>query len=367
MYKLTQRFIDQVPPNTGRSRYAEYSDAEVTGLKLLVSKAGRKWFYARLSVANVKHTYKLGEYPALTLSEARQRVMQLRLNGVEAKPLMPTFAEFAHSDYLPYAKAYKRSVAGDMSKLRIHLLPRFGNSTLDAISFRDIQSYHAQIKLSHCSATANRHLSLLSKMFSCAVQWDILTRNPCKGIAKFTENNVGQRFLSVDEIRRLFGDRTEPTVMALKFLLLTGMRKNEVLRGLWQNVDLVRGIWFVPHTKNGKSHTVILNDEAKTLLSELPKTSIWVFPSRDPKKPLVEIRRCLNQLASDAEIPPLRVHDLRHSFASLCAQSGVPLLQIKSLLNHASLTTTQRYAHLTNNDLLLASQTVSNAVAKALG
>ena len=114
MYKLTQRFIDQVPPNTGRSRYAEYSDAEVTGLKLLVSKAGRKWFYARLSVANVKHTYKLGEYPALTLSEARQRVMQLRLNGVEAKPMMPTFAEFAHSDYLPYAKAHKRSVAGDM-------------------------------------------------------------------------------------------------------------------------------------------------------------------------------------------------------------------------------------------------------------
>jgi integrase len=204
-------------------------------------------------------------------------------------------------------------------------------------------------------------------MFSCAVQWDILTRNPCKGITKFTENNVGQRFLSVDEIRRLFGDRTEPTVMALKFLLLTGMRKNEVLRGLWQNVDLDRGIWFVPHTKNGKSHTVILNDEAKALLSELPKTSIWVFPSRDLRKPLVEIRRCLNQLATDAGIPPLRVHDLRHSFASLCAQSGVPLLQIKSLLNHASLTTTQRYAHLTNNDLLIASQTVSNAVAKALG
>ena len=354
------------PPNTGRSRYAEYSDTEVTGLKLLVSRTGRKWFYARLSVANVKHTYRLGEYPALTLSDARQRVMQLRLNGVEAKPLMPTFSAFAHSDYLPYAKAHKRSVAGDMSKLRLHLLPRFGHLPLDAIRFRVIQSYHAQIKTSHCAATANRHLSLLSKMFSCAVQWELLTHNPCKGIAKFTENNGGQRFLTVDEIRRLFGDRTDLTVMALKCLLLTGMRKNEVLRGQWQHVDLERGMWFVPHTKNGKSHTVILNDEAKALLSDLPKTSIWVFPSRDPNKPLVEIRRCLQQLAKEAGIPPLRVHDLRHSFASLCAQSGVPLLQIKSLLNHASLTTTQRYAHLTNNDLLLATQTVSHAVAKAL-
>ena len=121
-----------------------------------------------------------------------------------------------------------------MSKLRIHLLPRFGNSTLDAISFRDIQSYHAQIKLSHCSATANRHLSLLSKMFSCAVQWDILTRNPCKGIAKFTENNVGQRFLSVDEIRRLFGDSTEPTVMAL----LRTLVGQGLLDGLFPNSTL---------------------------------------------------------------------------------------------------------------------------------
>jgi integrase len=345
---------------------------ETTGLKLLVSKSGRKWFYARLTVNGTKKAVKLGEYPALTVAEARQKTMELRTKGivVEQKPL--TFAEFAQHDYLPYAKAHKRSVAGDISKLRVHLLPRFGSQFMYAVTFRDIQTYHSELKATHCAATANRHLSLLSKIFSCAVQWGVLERNPCKGVQKFTENNAGQRFLTTDEIRRLYAamdsvsERSDVGVAALKLLLLTGMRKNEVLHGQWSNVDLDRGIWFVPHTKNGKSNHVVLNAEAKALLLSLPRVSEWVFPGRDGTKPLVEVRRCLNQLAKVAGIPTLRVHDLRHSFASLCAQSGVPLLQIKSLLNHASLTTTQRYAHLTNNDLLVASQTVSDAVTNAL-
>ena len=284
---------------------------------------------------------------------------------------MPTFADFAQHEYLPYAKAHKRSVAGDLSKLRVHLLPRFGTKHLHEIAFRDIQTYHSQMKVSHCAATANRHLSLLSKLFSCALQWGYLQRNPCKGVQKFTENNAGQRFLSIDEISRLYtsmdqaSQRSDVGVKALKLLLLTGMRKNEVLQGQWQHVDVERGIWFVPHTKNGKAHHVVLNEEAKALLRAMPKVSDWVFPGRDGSKPLVEVRRCLNQLALAAGIPALRVHDLRHSFASLCAQSGVPLLQIKSLLNHASLTTTQRYAHLTHNDLQVASQTVSDVIAKA--
>jgi integrase len=326
-----------------------------------------------LTIHGSKRAVKLGEYPILSLAEAKQKIMELRTKGIDpVQQKISTFAEFAQHDYLPYAKAHKRSVAGDISKLRVHLLPRFGLRHIHEISFRDIQTYHANIKVSHCAATANRHLSLLSKIFSCAVQWGVLEKNPCKGIQKFTENNAGQRFLSADEIRRLYSamdvvnGRSDVAVAALKLLLLTGMRKNEVLHGQWSNVDLERGIWFVPRTKNGKSHHVVLNVEAKALLLSLPKISTWVFPGRDGTKPLVEVRRCLNQLANVAGIPVLRVHDLRHSFASLCAQSGVPLLQIKSLLNHASLTTTQRYAHLTNNDLLIASQTVSDAVTNAL-
>ncbi len=205
-FKFTHRSIEQLPMHCSESasRFAEYTDSETTGLKLLVSRAGRKWFYARLTFNGTKKAVKLGEYPGLTLVEARQKTMELRTKGIDVvqKPL--TFAEFAQHDYLPYAKAHKRSVAGDISKLRVHLLPLFGSKFIYAITFRDIQTYHSNLKVSHCAATANRHLSLLSKIFSCALQWGVLDRNPCKGVSKFTENNAGQRFLNTDEIRRLY-------------------------------------------------------------------------------------------------------------------------------------------------------------------
>jgi hypothetical protein len=196
MPKFTHRLIDQLNTHSADSpsRFAEYTDSETTGLKLLVSRAGRKWFYARLTVNGTKKAIKLGEYPALTLAEARQKTMELRTKGIDSvqKPL--TFAEFAQHDYLPYAKAHKRSVAGDISKLRVHLLPRFGSKFMYAISFRDIQTYHSELKVSHCAATANRHLSLLSKIFSCAVQWGDLSEIPAKAFRSSPKTMLGNAF-----------------------------------------------------------------------------------------------------------------------------------------------------------------------------
>jgi integrase len=326
----------------------------------------------------------LGEFPALTVSDARQKVWQLRndlIQGVDisrkhqAILSTPTFKKFVQSDYLPYAMIHKRSVAADISKLRTHLLPRFGNQHIDDITLRDIQLCHAQIKGSHCAATANRHLSLLSKIFSCAIEWEYLQKNPCKSIKKFPEHNTHERYLTGEEINKLFaamemikGNSNSIAIAALKFLLLTGMRKNEALKGKWTNVDIEQGIWFIPLTKNGKPYRVVLNEQAKSLLLDLKQhsQSEFVFPSRDPAKPLCELRRCLNQLVQIAGIAPLRVHDLRHCFASICVQNGVPLLQVKSLLNHSNLSMTQRYAHLSSDDLVAATQVVSDAITKAV-
>ncbi len=383
-FRFTQKAIEQLPKQnvSAASKCAEYSDVEAIGLKLLVSKNGRKFFYARLSFNKQKYTVKLGDFLALSVADARLKVWQLRndlIKGVDINKQaetikVPTFAEFANQEYLPFAKSHKRSFAADISKLRVHLLPRFGHKRIDEVTFKELQQYHCEIQNSHCAATANRHLSLLSKMFSCAIDWRYIVQNPCKGIKKFSEQNSKERFLTSDEIRKLFmamgqmKGKSDTAIAALKLLLLTGMRKNEVLQQHWQNVDLERGIWFVPKTKNGKAHHVVLNGEAKKLLLELhtKRNSTFVFPSRNPEKPLVELRRCLNQLVQIAEIKPLRVHDLRHSFASICAQSGVPLLQIKTLLNHANLSTTQRYMHLTDNNLADATKVVSDVIGKAL-
>ena len=384
-FRFTQRTIEQLPAHhaDARSRFAEYSDTEVTGLRMLVNRLGRRWFYARATFRGKKRVLRLGEYPALSLTEARRKALAVRADidrGVDpvqsrtAERNIPTFAEFAERDYAQFILTTKRSANSDLSKLRLHLIPRFGARRLDEITLRDVQTYHALIRQSHSPASANRHLSVLSSLFGCAVRWDILTKNPCGGVSKFTENNAQQRFLSLDDIGRLYramedaGPRSDMTVAALKLLLLTGTRKNEALRARWEHVDIEdSGIWRLPHTKNGKAHHVPLNDEAKVLLRSLPRVPgcPWIFPGRDPNAPLVEVRRCLNRLTRAAGIAPLRVHDLRHSFASLCAQSGTSLLQIKQLLNHASIATTQRYAHLTADDLRTASQTVAMAISAA--
>ena len=386
-FRFTQRTIEQLPAHRvdSPSRTAEYSDSEATGLRLLVSKSHppRKMFLFRFTQHGRKRALKIGEYPALSLPEARKKVLEWRADldrGIDPALVrehlrnMPTFADFAYQEYMPFATANKRSANSDLSKLKTHLVPRFGGRRLNEIGVRDEQTYLGQLKQTHSPATVNRHLSVLSSLLGCAVQWSVLDKNPCIGIAKVAENNAQQRFLSPQEIGQLYrvmaeqSHRSDMTVAALKLLLLTGTRKNEALRARWEHVDLARGIWLLPHTKNGKAHYVMLNDEAKLLLEGLPRlaSSPWVFPGRNPAQPLVEVRRCLNRLSQAAGISPLRVHDLRHSFASLCAQSGASLLQIRGLLNHSSSASTQRYVHLTTDDLRAASQNMSLAIKDAL-
>lgn len=385
-FRFTQRSIEQLPAHRidSPARFAEYSCSETTGLRLLVNRRGRRWLYMRTTFRGKKLVLKLGEVPALSLTDARKKVLAIRADidrGVDPTQArkeqrnMPTFAEFAAWDYTPFIKANKRSANSDLSMLRIHLVPRWGSRLLDTITMREVQSYHAQIRQSHSAVSANKHLSVLSKLLGCAVMWNILPKNPCTGVSRFPQNPAQQRFLSPDEICRLYqamedaGPRSNMTVAALKLLLLTGTRKNEALRARWEDVDIEgSGIWRLPYTKNGKAHHVPLNDEAKALLRSLPRVPgcPWVFPGRNPAQPLVEVRHCLDRLRKIAGLAPLHVHTLRHSFASLCAQSGASLLQIKQLLNHSSVVTTQRYAHLTSNDLRAASQTAATAISEAL-
>ena len=302
-FKFTQKLIDALPPHPrdARSTEAEYTDTEVAGLKLLVSKGGRKFYYFRYTLDGRKRATKLGEHGALPLADARRQALELRRqvdrgeDPQAAKALhqaMPTLSEFALQEYLPYAVQHKRSADGDESKLRVHILPRFGTRRLDAITPRDIQLYHGEVKGTHCAATANRHLSLLSKLFKLAVQWERAERNPCAGVKKFRENNQRERFLSEDEIQRLFRAMDEEpnrvAVAALKFLLLTGLRKEEGLQARWEHVDLERGVLFLPHTKSGKSRTAVLNDEARALLGQMERVAgnPYVFPGRVPGQPL---------------------------------------------------------------------------------
>jgi integrase len=381
-FKFTQKLIDQLPPHPAeaRSKEAEYTDTEVAGLKLLVSKSGRKFYYFRYTLNGQKRGMKIGEHGAFTVAEARKQALELRgqvnrsIDPQAEKTLsraMPTFEEFALNEYLPYARQHKRSAKWDESKLKIHLLPKFGRRKLNEITVREIQLYHAEIKASHCAATANRHLSLLSKLFKLAVQWERIGKSPCAGVQKFKENNQRERFLSQDEIQRMFkAMEDEPNrvaVAALKFLLLTGLRREEGLQARWEHIDLERGTLYLPHTKNGKSRHVVLSPDALALLQgqERQPGHSYVFPGKVPGQPLNNPTKAFRRILAAAGIENLRIHDLRHSFASLAVNAGATLYQVQHLLGHASAQTTQRYAHLADSALRQASGAVAALVQEA--
>lgn len=382
--KLTNRSIESMsgPSSDSTAKAKEVSDSEVTGLRIVCSAgtAHRKFFYFHYTIHGNRKKAKIGEFPAIGIHEARKQALEWRaaidrgVDPLEQRDLvrqMPTFEQFATGEYLPYAKEYKVSWDMDESKLRLHLLPKFGSRRLCDISTRDIQMYHGQIKASHSAATANRHLALLSKMFRMGVSWQRIDRNPCLGITKFREPQQRTDCLSPEDMQKMLkameSEQNVQAVGALKLLLLTGTRREEALQARWENVNLDTALWYLPKTKNGKTRHVLLNPEAVSLLRNHLRINgnPWVFPGRDPSKPLNNPRKAFTRILEAAGLPHMRVHGLRHVFASLAVTAGASLYQVQHLLDHASPTTTQRYAHLANDVLRQASASVSSIFTKA--
>ena len=383
-FNFTNRAISALPAHDAdsASKSAEYSDTSVTGLKAIVGKGGNKSFSFRYQLAGGrKRCIRIGTFPAIDVAAARQLALEARAivdrggDPCEASDrikAMPTFAEFVRDEYMPYSLQTKRSACDDASKFKVHLIPKFGERRLCDINRRDIELHHCAMRQSHTAGTSNRHLFLISAVMRRAVEVGRLDRNPAAGLKAFKETNQRQRFLSTDEIGRVFAAmESEPNrtaVAALKLLLLTGTRREEALQARWENVDLNAGQWWLPVTKNGRGRYVILSEDAKALLATQPSrgTSPWVFPGRDGEKPLNNPRKAFSRVLAAAGVEHTRIHDLRHSFASLAVNSGATLYEVQGMLGHSSSQMTQRYAHLADSGLRRASQAVADVVSAAV-
>lgn len=378
-FRFTTRSVEQLPPHdpNSPSRCAEYTDTTLAGFKVQVNTSGRKFLYFRYTYRGLKRAYKIGEFPAIGIDEARATILEMRgaldrgndpQESRDRLKAMPNFAEYAGGEYMPFALQYKRSADDDESKIRRHLNPAFGTRRLCDISMREIQIYLGKIKEKLSPASANRHLALLSRMFVLAVQWGRVDKNPCIGIKKFKENGQKQRFLSPEEVRRVVAaaekDINFYAGKAVQLLLLTGIRREECCQSRWEHVDLEQGTLFLAKTKSGRSRYVVLNDSARKLLAELPRVdgSPWVFPGRDPRKPLNNPRKAWLRILAVAEVEVCRLHDCRHTHASLLVNAGASLYQVQAILGHASPQTTQRYSHLASQTLRDVSQMVSRVV-----
>ena len=233
----------------------------------------------------------------------------------------------------------------------------------------DITALHRRVT-AKTSYQANRIVALLSRLFNLSIRWGWRADNPAKGIERNQEPKR-HRYLSADELARLttaLADHPDrQAVNIFRLLLLTGARKGEVLSARWDDLDLTAGVWTKPGatTKQKTLHRVPLSAPARQLLGELAAKRgelEYVFPGRiGPHR--VEIKSAWRTICKAARIKNLRIHDLRHSFASQLVSAGISLPTIGALLGHSTPATTARYSHLFDESLRKAVETVAAALS----
>ena len=365
-------------------RKVDFFDTQTKGLLLEVRSSGGKTYYLRYQDHRGRtRQLRLADADDVSLSQVRTLAGKMRnkialgVDPCEEKATLktvPTFSQFAEK-YLEFVRCYKRSWKTDESLLKNHLLPRFSKRYMDEIGREDIRKMH-QSRLSEGAmpGTANRLLIMMRYMFNLALRWEIpnVTANPTAGVPLFEENNIKERYLSSDEAQTLYDtilvSKNKTLQYIVPMLILTGARKREVLDSKWADLDLDNKRWRIPTTKSGKARHVPLSDGALRLLNNTPRIPDcpWVFPNPDTKRPYVSVFYSWDTARKKAGLADVRMHDLRHSFASLLVNSGRTLYEVQHLLGHTQVKTTQRYAHLSQDTLLAASNAASSALGDAM-
>ena len=203
--------------------------------------------------------------------------------------------------------------------------------------------------------------------FNCARRWGFIVESPARDVSALPEKEFRERYLSEEEARRLLdaldADKDRQAAQVVKLLLFTGARKSEVLAARWENVDLERRILTVPLSKSGKARHIPLSDAALLVLAVIPRHSEWLFPSSRNSSHISTIYPAWDRVRERTGLKDIRLHDLRHSFASFLVNSGCSLYEVQRILGHQTPKITTRYAHLAQDSLLRA----ANIVGEKLG
>lgn len=380
---LTARSVSDAICPQGQSKINLF-DTQIKGLMLEVRESGGKTYYFSYQSVRGKRRYvRLGDALEMTLDEAQEKAVQHRRavregqDPAEARAELrrvPTFAEFVDQDFLPEIRNCKRSWKSDVSLLNNHLLPALGQRYLDTITPRDIQRLiNSRREMGKAPGTCDRILILARHIFNRAIKWGIagVKSNPAKEVDLLRVDNKRERFLNADEVGRMYDALLISDNRMLQYivpmLLVTGARKGEVLYARWQDFDFDKRLWRIPHTKNGRPRTVPMSDGVMAILQTVPRShSPYVFVNSDTGKPYVSIHYAWDTARKRAGLKDVRLHDLRHSFASILINSGRSLYEVQHLLGHTQVKTTERYAHLQQDTLLRAANVVNDVVGRIL-
>ncbi len=394
--RLTKRTVDSAHPEG--LRFTVW-DSDLKGFGLKVEPSGSKTFIVRYRVGGGRRgtlrQFKVGRYGKLTPEEARDEAINV-LAQVElghdpqaakaAARETLTVAELCDL-YLAEGVATKKASTLTLDKIRIarHIKPLIGVRRITDVGSADIERLMNDVASGRVRSestphtrggrgAASRTVGLLGGIFKFAVARKLCVENPAKGVARFKDSKR-ERFLSPKELGTL-GDaltvaETEGAhpyhVAIIQLLALTGARKNEIARLRWSEVDHERGLLQLEDSKTGRK-AIRLGAAAKELLSKIDRTkSPYVFA--DPRDPTLAIRNldwAWVGFRKRAGMEDLRIHDLRHSFASVALAGGSGLHLIGKLLGHADVATTNRYAHLADDPLKDAADRIAGSISAAM-
>jgi integrase len=408
--KLSKRAIDTIA--AGPLPALQY-DTELKGFGIRIGASGKlTWFVEYRPGAGGRRVAKKRYYfgsREFTPEQARQTGKELLAAvALGSDPMRErlrerqslTFSEFAER-YLAEeadAKLKPGTIANYQIAIRKHANPDLGRIKLDKISNADLARLHTKIGKTS-TVNANRTMECISSIFRYAATCNIVPvgHNPTKGIRAFRENRR-ERFLSSEELARLGEaireaetvgtpyelDETKPsakhapkpesrrikidayTAAAFRLLILTGARLREILNLRWDFVDFQRGLLLLPDSKTGRK-AIVLNAPALAVLQKLEHAGLYVIATGNPERPKADLNRPWRTISKRSGLVGVRIHDLRHTHASVGAAAGLSLPIIGKLLGHTQASTTQRYAHLASDPLKEASDKIGLSLSTQMG
>lgn len=388
LIKFTQHLIDnELSCPDGKKSIELVHNAGRSGLYCVVTQNNRTGtYYLRFKspITGKTSHIKLGRTTDISLDDAMKKVSIYRTqiaegidprDGIKAAKSIPLFSTFWEEQFLPHAKLHKRSWVCDLSLYNLHLKKEFGHLTLNHITRGQVQDLHSRLRQSGLApATCDHYSKHMRHVLNLAVSWDIIENHSLQGITLFKADNQINNTLNDDELGRLVPLLKEhpnrPTANAALFLLSTGARLNEALKAKWGHIDIDNKVWIIPssNSKSKRVRSVPLNSSAIGVLNDLGTRGKHEFLFVNPRtdKPLTCIQKGWRSIRAEAGLPNLRLHDLRHSFASLLVNSGQTLYSVQRILGHANPNTTLRYAHLSTKSLQSAADSASDCMERAL-
>lgn len=355
------------------------ADPETKGLYFEVRPKSRSFVYrSRQKQRDISKT--IGPFPEISIAEARQTARQFNSTSHESRKGLsgergPTLDQFFNDYFVQFTRQRHKEWQSNLGLYRNHVSGPLGHLPLSSLTRAIVHRWGGDlVQKGLKSSTINRIGTLLGQILGLAEDLEIAGAPERKKVSlrSLPVKQTHNVYLSPAEVQclcRALQESANPDLSdIINLILVTGARKNEVLQLRWSYLDPNLGFWTVPQSKNGKPRQIQLAESAVQLLKKRQRfgeNSPFVFPNPETGRAYRCIHHSWDKARKAAGLPDLRIHDLRHSYASALVNAGVPLYDVQHLLGHSSIRTTQRYAHLSRERLSSSAKLIDKIYGQA--